>query len=197
MGAKQQDRTVIDFSIKGSIVRGIVAVLKQDGKLAEVEAKLAGETLAMVRSLPTPGAWIDGARIVELEVAMASVLDARTMREVGRKSVAVELRSITRAMTEGILRLFGTTPGAMFARVPMFDAITVKNVKNSWTSTGENTGQMRTLYVTSRGLPDAMGELSAGMISATMELCSATGTVTFKGFTSDQRNEMLFDVRWD
>jgi hypothetical protein len=35
------------------------------------------------------------------------------------------------------------------------------------------------------------------MLAATHELCSATGTVDFKGFTSDLRNEMLFDVKWD
>ncbi|MFO0559985.1 MAG: hypothetical protein U0269_18370 [Polyangiales bacterium] len=197
MQARRADGAVIDFSIKGSILRGLVLALKQDAKLAAVEAKLSGETLALVRALPTLGAWVDGIRAVELEEAMAEVLDARGLRELGRKSVAIELRGITRSMTEGILRLFGATPSVMFSRVSLFDPITVKGVKNTWTSTGPNSGQIRTQYATSKGLPSVMGEVSAGMLAATHELCGATGTVDFKGFTSDLRNEMLFDVKWD
>jgi hypothetical protein len=197
MQVKRSDGAVIDFAVKGSILRGLVSALKQGAKLAAVEAKLSGETLALVRSLPTPGAWVEGLRVIELEEAIAEVLDARGLRELGRKSVAVELRGITRSITEGILRLFGSSPLMIFSRIALFDPITVKGVKNTWTSTGLNSGQIRTLYTTSKGLPSVTGEISAGMLAATYELCSATGTVEFKGFTSDLRNEMLFDVKWD
>lgn len=197
MHAKRADGAVFDFSIKGTIFRGLVLVLKQDGKLTAVESKLSGPTLELVRALPTAGAWIEGVRVVELEEAMALVSSDKELFEVGRRSVAVELRAITRSVTEGVLRLFGASPASLLSRISMFDPVTARGVKNVWTPTGDKRGEMRVIYPTSKLLPDAMGAISAGMLVATLEVCRTKGSSVFNGFTNEARNEMRFTIEWE
>lgn len=187
---------VIDFSVKGTLFRGPVLVLRQQGKLAAVEAKLRGATLAMARELPTTTAWIEGRNLVELEQGIHEALGDRGLRDVARKCTQVEIGPLTRSITDGIIRLFGATPQVMFQRVSMFDPLVTKGAKTAWQSTGPSSGEVRLTYATSRGLPDVMAEFSAGMLESTFDFCRVEGTVRFVGWTSDARNESKFDVRW-
>jgi hypothetical protein len=196
MRTVRSDGTVIDFSVKGSIFRGIVSVLKQHGQLAAVEAKLSGATLALVRELPTASAWVDGLHVVELDEAVGAVLDEPALFELGRGAVSVELVGITRAATEGILRLFGTKPDALFSRMSMFDAVTARNVETLWRSTGPTSGEVRMRYTASKNLPGVIGKITAGIYSYTYDSCRVRGTITFDGYTNDERNEFLFVADW-
>jgi hypothetical protein len=187
---------VIDFSVKGTLFRGPVLVLRQQGKLAAVEAKLSGATLTMARELPSTTSWIDGRNLVELERGIHEALGDRGLREVARKCTQVEIGPLTRSITDGIIRLFGATPQVMFQRVSMFDPLVTKGSKTSWVATGPSSGEVRLTYATSRGLPDVMGEFSAGMLESTFDFCRVEGTVRFAGWTSDARNESKLEVRW-
>jgi|LNFM01.2.fsa_nt_gb hypothetical protein len=197
MHSRRSDGSVIEFSIKGGIFRGLVFVLKEDDKLRAVEELLSGETLALVRSLPTTGAWVDGVRMLELEEAIAQRYDSRGVMDVARRSMAVELRANTRSLTEGILRLFGATPASLFSRVSTFDPLTLRGVQHSWTSKGPKSGEIRARYVTSKNLPEVLGYVAAGMLNAVFDMVRATGSVEFVGVAEADRNVMVYAIQWD
>lgn len=196
MERRAQGAAVHDYAVKGSLFRGVVAVLREDNKLSQIEAVLPAACAALLKALPTPGAWVDGARMCELQKALFDVLGERVAVEVCRRSVAVEIGPISRSITDGIIHLFGATPDAMFSRLGMFDSLAAKNVKTTWVSQGERGGEARVRYSTARNLPDCVALYTVGTMSSTFDLFRVTGTVRFKGWSDDQRNEALFEVRW-
>lgn len=192
----RSDGALIDFSVKGSIFRGIVATLKQQRRLSDVEAKLSGTTLELVRNPPPASAWVDGLNIVEVDEAAAAVLSESELFELGRGAVSSELVGITRAATEGILRLFGTQPSTLFSRMPMFDPVTSQKVSTHWRATSATSGEIRMRYTASKNLPVAIGKITAGIYSYTYDSCGVSGSITFEGHSNDERNEFLFIADW-
>ncbi|MBL8681239.1 MAG: hypothetical protein JNK05_18825 [Myxococcales bacterium] len=182
--------------MKASIFRGLVSVLKQQGRSSAVEAKLSGDTLALVRSLPPASAWVDGLNVVELDEAIGAVLRDDELFELGRGAVSAELVGITRAATEGILRLFGTKPDALFSRMSMFDSVTARKVETLWRSTGPTSGEVRMRYTASKNLPVVIGKITAGIYSYAYDSCRVSGTITFEGYGNDERSEFLFVANW-
>ncbi len=188
--------SVLDFSVKASLFRGVVHVLKQDAKLSVIEAALSRATATLVRELPPATAWVDGKAMTELEQSMLAVLGERAVHDIAKRSIAAEIGPITRSITDGIVRLFGASPATMFPRIAMFEALSTKGVKTSWESTGLRSGELHTRYPTSRGLPDAGAIFSAGMLESVFDICRVSGTVRFTAWTSEARNDAKYDVRW-
>lgn len=196
MERRAQGAAVHDYFVKGSLFRGVVAVLREDNKLAQVEAALPAPTAGLVHTLPTAGAWVEGVRMCELQKAVFDVLGERAAVDVCRRSVAVEIGPISRSITDGIIRLFGSTPEAIFSRINLFDAISGKNVKSSWTGRGEQSGEIRVRYANARNLPDCVALYAVGTMAAVFDIFRMTGTIRFKGWSDDLRNEAVFDVSW-
>jgi hypothetical protein len=186
------------FSIKGSWLRGLLLALEAKKQLTQVERALSASpaTLALVLRPPLSSEWLKGEHVAAFSTAMLSALGRAATQQVSRESVLVETGPLSRSITEGLLRVFGNSPEVLFRRLPMFDSVATRGVRNEWSSLSPKTGQINTLYEGSANLPEGQGVVAAGMFECVLDLCRASGRVQFAGWFGEQRSQARFHVSW-
>lgn len=185
-----------DFETKGSMIRGLVLALRESGQIERVRAKVSRETAQMLVELPPASKWIPGRFVAELQTTIWEELGESAARSLAARSVGLELGPLSRALTEGFLRLFGAVPETLFSRSEQFLSFVARGVRVEWVARGPGRGDLLMSYPRSRYVHRALPEMSAAMHETTYALCRTTGTVRMRGWKNALQNECVLECAW-
>jgi hypothetical protein len=179
---------------KASVLRGYVAQLAKSGKLGAVRARVSASTRALIDAPPPVTQWIDAGALEDLYEAIGALEGAAGVRALVREAIRGSVLPYVRPVLQGILRVFGATPGALFARADLAFRSTLQGVSVQFTPRPENAGEVVVRYAAHRAPPMAFAAWQA-TLEVGLELCSTTGTVKLVEVL-DGGAAARFDVRW-
>ncbi|MEI8255073.1 MAG: hypothetical protein WCJ30_05310 [Deltaproteobacteria bacterium] len=190
-------RARLRYEVKGTVMRGRAAALREQGWLVKVEKHLDPATLAMVNEPPVTSTWIEGARVAEIDDVVRDVLGDRVLEELAAMTVRRSIGPLLRAAVEGTLRLFGTSPATLFARLDRLSASTVRGMSFSWETAGARGGSMTVTYPGSADVPlSTFISIRAGF-EGVFDMCGAKGTSRLAVRSeAPPRNSGRFDISW-
>ncbi len=166
------------FQVKGSMLRGRVAALQSAHALEKIAPSLGAETRRLLEHPPLASGWIDGSRLTELDDVISDVLGEEALASIALESARQTVGPLLRNVTEGTLRLFGTSPVTLLSRMDTLSSSTVRGVSFVWRSEGDTGGTMTATYGESSNVPrSAFVSMRAGLLNV-FDLCGGAGTVT-------------------
>lgn len=163
--------------VKASVLRGYAIALTEMGAMAEVRTRLPAATLRLLMDPPPVTAWIPGMIVEHITGALADVRDLAAVRQCGRRSTEAGVGGIARGVIEGVLRLFGASPAALFSRYKTLSSNFVRNIDFAWEPEGETAGSM-IMRIRSRPMSLAGYAATAGSFEFILALCKKDGTVS-------------------
>src|SRR5437773_6152040 len=95
------------YRVKGATFRAYVKVLKEEGKLAAVVARLSPDAAAAVRDLPLAGSWVDALWLVEIVEAIEALQGRNAALELGRQALTREMLPFFFPMIKAVMRIMG------------------------------------------------------------------------------------------
>lgn len=185
------------FDLKGSIWLGRLRVIPKHVPLAEVRALVSPATRKLIDEPPPQSSWMPGAVIIELDAAIYDLRGSEVCARCSRECSEVAGNTILRSITEGMLRLFGTSPATLFERMNQIVSTSVRGVEYEYTALSPKSGRMLVRYQHCSNLPSSVFAAVGGGLGATFGFLGITGTV----FPAEirqlaPRNEATYTLRW-
>jgi hypothetical protein len=172
-------------ALKGVLVRQFRGWVVERGLLDRTRSKLPSEFADALDSDVFVTDWIDfrvmGAIIYGLESVTSpqTVFDA--MRAVSRTGTVPRIQPIL----DGIVRLFGLSPAALFSRMNLINRATTRGIETAWSPRGEREGVISMTFDGPVDPPSPWGLYSsaalnawAGTAQTVFDVCDVRGTVT-------------------
>ncbi len=186
-----------DTAVKGSNLRGIIAVLQREGSLERVLAVIPADVRGLYLDPPASTAWISFEDMDHLQRAIETTLGVSECRRISREAVISGLVPLLQSVIGGLLRLFGSSPHTILSRLADIMKITTRGVEYQYTRVGERACRLRVAYPLQRGMRAGAFESIAGGLEAVFNICKVDGVVSQAAVIPDGRsNAADFDIRW-
>lgn len=185
------------FEVKGTVWNGRVKALSKHGQLAEIRAMVSDSTRKLLLDPPPASNWVAGSALVELDAAIYDLLGGDVLARCSRETSETAGTTVLRTMAEGMLRLFGTSPSALFARMGQVASTSVRGVDYDYQATGPKSGTMTICYRHSANLPYCVFVAVAGGMGAIFAFLQVKGQVSAPEVsTQPPRNAATIILRW-
>jgi hypothetical protein len=190
-------RAKVKFSVKASVLRGRVHALRARSSFEVVASAVSEPLRALLHTPPLVSSWIDGAALVEIDDVIYDVLGEAALNEIALATVRDGLTPILRNVVEGMLQLFGATPGALLSRMDALSRSTVRGMSFSWEHVAATEGRLTVAYPDSADMPNsAFVAIRAGVVNL-YDLVGAKGTIELSPRSNAApRNAAPFRCRW-
>jgi hypothetical protein len=162
--------------IKAQWFRTQLAVLTSQGMLDVVCARVSRETAEVIANPPLSGSWMSYAHIIEICLAVESIGGLAAVRELAAKVTEVS-RKPYMAITEGILKLFGTSPATLLKRINTINRTIVEGIDFTYIGTGERSCVVLIEYAAKVEFPLCAFIGPAASFPVYFDLCGVKGVV--------------------
>jgi hypothetical protein len=162
--------------VKGATLRSYLHWLQREHKVEEVRLRVPPSTAALMRDPPLPGTWVDGMELVRLLTALQAVAGMEGVRRCGRDTLQ-DMLPIHRTLVTGLMRLFGTSPATLFARVDELVKSAAEGIHYAFAPTGERSGTMVVSYTAAGELPMCVFVNGMTVLELLFVLVGVSGTV--------------------
>jgi hypothetical protein len=190
----REERPASSNLAKASVLRGYLAQLEKSGQLGAVRARVSASTRALMDAPPQVTQWIDAGALEDLYEALGALEGAAGVRRMVREAILASILPYVRPILQGILRVFGATPGALFARADLAFRSTLQGVTVQFTQGSENAGVVVVRYAAHRAPPMAFAAWQ-GTLEVGFSLCGSTGSIKLVEVI-DGGAAARFDVQW-
>lgn len=179
---------------KGSVLRGYIAQLTRSGKLRAVRARVSGTTRALLDAPPPLTQWIDATVLEELYEAVGAIDGAPGVRLMVREAIRGSMLPLVEPVIQGILRVFGASPAALFTRAELALRSSLQGVETRFVPLTANTGEFEVRYIGHRAPPMAFVAWR-GTLEVAYDLCGVAGSVRLREVLGDGAGAR-FAVEW-
>jgi hypothetical protein len=182
---------------KASVVRGYAAVLRREGLLEPVCARVSPEVEQLLRHPPPATAWVDGRLTEQITLAVADVGGATAPRRLLRLASQESLIPLMMPLIKGLLRVFGVTPHTLYKRLNDTLKFSNRGCEASYRVEGVRAGTVRYRMLYRRNVPIAVFHGVAGGLEAVLAICDVMGTVSEPRVVDDGKgNAADYAVAW-
>ncbi len=190
-------QATLRFDLKGSIWHGRLRVAPKLVPIADIRALVSPTTRKLMDDPPPQSSWLPGAAIIELDAALYDLKGSDACARCSRECSEVAGNTVLRSITEGMLRLFGTSPATLFERMNQIVSTSVRGVEYEYTAQSPKSGRMLVRYPQCSNLPSSVFAAVGGGLGATFGFLGVQGTV-FPAEISQlaPRNAATFTLRW-
>jgi hypothetical protein len=175
--ARISDGAAAGYEVKAYSIRGYVAAIQRMGFLPDVIARMPADIRANIVSLPPATQWIDGGYMNDLLRVVVDVRGADVVRPLVREAMNTSVVPFVKSITQGLLRLFGASPAALFARTQLIVSANLRNVEFTYTPLSDRSGSMEVRFTRAQNVPLPTFIGCAAAFEITLELCGVTGVV--------------------
>jgi len=179
--------------LKASTLRSYIAVLEKDNRRDAVMAQVPPETAAVIAEPPLPSTWVDWKHVVHITVAVESLAGMAGVRQLARRAVDEAKGPYVRVL-ETVLRLFGTSPAAIFKRMNDLTKNAIQNMEYAYTPISDRAGVMEVRYHVDFEVPTCMFVGGMSVMTAVMESCGIHGVVGEPERLS--ATSVAYKIRW-
>lgn len=173
-------------------MRSIRYGLETTGRLRDVEAKLQEASRAALEA-PHSSAWHDGSVVVDISLAIQSVLGDAAVEQVYYQAIKRSLGPWMEPFLKVMMALTGSKPEAVLARMNQSLKPIMQGVHTEWTQTSPDGGTLVVVH------EDEVKPVSffawGGSLRYSFDLCGAKGTVTPK-MPSPDNKRFTFELSW-
>lgn len=181
-----------DSRARAAVVIGYVRWLRQAGYYDSVAARVSPSLRKLMEEPPIRTAWVSAQDVEALMSVLEQVAPLGQCRRMGSDTTRDSILPAVRPMIEAALRRAGTSPAAIYERLPVMLSMVVPDQSVRWEPHGPRRGEALI------GWPyrpcDATLEVWAGALEVGLELCGAKGTVTILG--RPEPNSARFEIEW-
>ncbi len=183
--------------VKGSLVRAVVATLTAWGLRDQVLLRVSPSAAALVREPPLATLWVDGRLHDEILEALFQILGAERLRALNKEAVERGVSPLLRGTAMRLLRVFGTTPAALFSRFDRVSGTTARGVVYRYKETGDQSGWFEVDYPTVENVPLGSFVATGGALTIAFDLCGVKGVFGEPEWVPNgKRNRVRFAVSW-
>jgi hypothetical protein len=179
--------------VKGNIVRGWSRVLERQALLEKLRSRLKPSTVTFFADPPLAASWVDSSPLTELFLALYETSGRAAALKFARDTTD-EVSPFYIGVLSGVLRLFGTSPASLFARLNDFSKLTMEGVAYRWKSTSERSGFIEVVYPADYKMtaPQYLSVVPSFEIMFT--ICKIKGTIGDPELLND--HSARFEARW-
>jgi hypothetical protein len=167
----------VNFEVKAASFRAHVKWLTREHKLEAVLARVPPAVAQLMRNPPLASTWIDSQLIEPILVALQELEGTQGVLRMSREELRADLIAPLRGMIAGMLRLFGTSPAAVYPRMNDMVKTSVRGMDFRFTQEFERTGVMVVHYEVEREIPLCMFVSCTAALEMVLELCGVHGRV--------------------
>lgn len=182
--------------VKSAMVRSTVDVLRKRGHYARIAPLLDPKVRALLEDPPPSSAWVDFGYTEHLSAVVEHVVGLQEARVVSLESIRAGFPSIIDVFVRGLLRLFGSTPSAVFTRLAEILPQTTRGMEVTYDRTGERSGVIRSRYVHRARVHEAPLRAWLATADLVFDLCGVKGTVEEIPRAAKGSNEFSVRVSW-
>ncbi len=165
------------------------------GLLEEVRPRVSPETRKLLDNPPLAGVWMDGFAVEDLNLAVSQLRGLDILPAISARAMATGMTPILRPVVEGMMRLFGMSPAALFSRLPTISRSSVRGIEFMWKGETDQTGVMAVRLPR----PDAGLHVLypfCGSFEHTCAVCGRKGTVSKPEVTRDAHTTARYRISW-
>jgi hypothetical protein len=183
------------YDIKGSTFVSYMKSIQSMNLLDEIRGKLCADTRKLLEHPPLPGVWMDGWPVEEMNGAVAQLRGLDILPSISARAMATGMTPILRPVVEGMMRLFGMSPAALFSRLPTISRSSVRGIEFMWKGETDNSGVMAVRLPR----PDAGLHVLypfCGSFEHTCVITGRKGTVAKPDVTRDAHTTARYRISW-
>lgn len=158
-------------------MRGFVAYIRERGWTDDVLQRVPPSACAIIETPPLPTEWVFARDMAAIADAVQHIAGLEAVHEMGHQATQRGLFALMQPVLRGILRVFGRTPAAVFAKADLVMQRSSRGYEFAYEPRSERSGTIR---ITSEDLREdaASCEIWAGGYEAVYAVCDVTGRVS-------------------
>ncbi len=165
------------YQLKASTLRAYLKELSRRGWLHAVLGAIDPEARLVLEAPPPASSWMDASPVEELMAAIALRYGEESLRDFSRESNK-ELIPYLKPILEGMLRLFGTSPATLLARMPLLTRSSIQGCEFGWTQKSPTEGVCEVRFAHKKRMPKRTFVPFVGSYELILELCGKKGKVS-------------------
>jgi hypothetical protein len=195
MGAMEAVELDTGIVSKGSLIRGYIEYLHANGLYQMVYEQVPAETQAIMRNPPTIREWCAVRHPRAIFEVLGTHAGPSAVRKMTRSSLNTSFFNLLRPMIQGLMRLFGGSPRALFSHGDVSLRGVIRGVRFAYRDAGDKEGVME--YHASMPWTPLAAEAWAGSCEAVIDFCGAEGEVAVDGIRQEGGQSILsIRVKW-
>jgi hypothetical protein len=185
------------YQIKGYVLRGFVSELARRRLTGAVLERVSAAARDALGAPPPATAWVDGALLIEIEVAIEAIAGVDMVRQISHDAVLGGVTAALRPIVQGVLRLFGASPHSILERITLIATASNRGLEFTYSRLDERSGELVMTFPSGRNVPTAIFEGLAGALSSAFETCGVTPTIPSPELLpTARRNSARFHLTW-
>ncbi|MFO0620173.1 MAG: hypothetical protein U0745_02165 [Polyangia bacterium] len=185
------------LDVKASIWLSRLRVVPKFVPILDIRNMVSPATRKLIDDPPPQSSWMPGAAIIELDAALYDLRGADACARCSRECSEVAGNTILRSITEGMLRLFGTSPATLFERMNQVVSTSVRGVEYVYTAQTAKSGRMLVRYPQCSNLPHSVFVAISGGLAGTFGFLGLTGSVAPPDANQlPPRSAATYLIRW-
>jgi hypothetical protein len=159
---------------KGRIIRTFVDHLRWAGLFERVREQVPPGTQAVMDRPPERGEWSDAYHLRYMIEAVGVLEGASAVRRMSRESTTQWWLLFVRPIVQGMMRVFGGSPGTLLSRVDLLTREFSVGHKFEYSEIGQNAGRFE-VHSPMPATPMS-GEAWAAACESVLDFCGVTGS---------------------
>jgi hypothetical protein len=180
--------------VKAATPRAYIKWLTREKKFDAVLARVPPETAALMREPPLPSTWVVSAHVEPIVVALDAVGGRIAVRRMAHDVLHEDLLPPLHSATSALLRLFGTSPATLYARIDDLARTTIKGMQFKYRVLDNRAGVMRISYDVTYEIADCVFDALIATLESITQMCGVKGVIGDPKRVAPNSAEYL--IRW-
>ena len=186
-----------EVAVKGSVVRAIVTLLTEHGLQDEMIRQVSPRAAALIVEPPLPTMWVDARDSNDIYQALHDLVGPERLRRLNHDAIERGVSPLLKAAAEGVLRIFGASPGALLSKLDRVGGSTARGVVYHYVEIDAHSGHFDIEYPALRDVPVGPFVATGGALELVFDMCRVRGMFGEPVFVPNGRNNrMRFLVSW-
>ena|SRR5438105_254370 len=167
----------VDYRIKGKAFRAHLNYLRDGGRFHQVRALVSPEIAAIMDHPPLPSAWVEGKIQEAIRDGVYELEGAVGVLRMARAAIDREMLPFFFPVLRGIMRMVGTSPATLFARLEDIIRSSCQGIDFRYTALSERSGVMNVAYHHDRHINEIGLLTVVPSLETVFRVCAVAGTV--------------------
>ena len=168
--------TATPRAFRRSILRGYASEIERLGLMGEILAHVSPEVAELLRAPGKAPAWVPGARLDEILIALVALRSREAARELGYRLIkGGTLEAVLAPIITVSLKFLGGDPASLFSRAQVMASVISHGIQLRWEKSGPSAGTIK--IVTEKPMPDSSWAAWEGALSVAFELTATAGEI--------------------
>jgi hypothetical protein len=164
------------LEVKAASLRAHLKWLARENRLEAVLAKVPPAVAKLARDPPLPSTWLDVQLVEPILCALQELDGTQAVLRMARDELRADIIAPLRGLIGGVLRLFGTSPATVYARMNDMVKTQVRGMDFRF-EPRERSGVMEVGYDVQREIPSCLFVACTAALEMVLELCGVQGRV--------------------